>query len=289
MNHHPIYIVPGLIPERFTGEIPRLPHLEKLLANADIRSLSKRINKEQFSHSPPHTSLAQSKAEKAGIRSRYTHWLLASPIHLHIEGDGLVLMDHHTFPITMEESQALVNIFNNHFLVDHIEFFIINNNQWLIGSQQEVIKHSTYPLDRAGRTISDYLPQGENAAFWRQVFNEAQMLCHDHSVNLQRQDKGQKPISGVWFWDSLTQFSINQYEIIDSLEAPAAYGDWEKWTKELVLLDNSLFRDLLLFLKKSNQIIQLFATDHPNSREIRLHPISPWYFWRRPKPLSHLI
>jgi hypothetical protein len=289
MNHYPTYIVPGLIPERFSGEIPRLTYLEKLLAHADIYSLSKRVNKEQFSTSALNTSLAEASADKLGIRSRYKYWLLASPIHLHIEGDGLVLMDSHTFPITLEESQALVNTFNKHFLVDHIEFFTINKNQWLIGSQQEVIKHSTYPLDRAGRTIADYLPKGENGAFWRQVFNEAQMLCHDHHVNLQRQDKQQKPVSGIWFWDSLTQFSITQYQIIDNLEAPAAYGDWEKWTSELVLLDNSLFRDLFLSLKKSNQVIRLFATDHPNSKEIRLRPISPWLFWRRPKPLSSLV
>jgi hypothetical protein len=78
-------------------------------------------------------------------------------------------------------------------------------------------------------------------------------------------------------------------EVITHLEAHAAYGDWERWSEELINLDNSLFKQIYEQLKLSQGEIRLFATDHPNSREIIFNPVNKWKFWRRPISLSTLI
>lgn len=280
------YIVPGLIPEGFSGTLPRLPYLERLLAHASVRPLSYRLMKEQCSAHPVDSDIAQLAATTVNLRERYPHWLQATPIHLHVEGDGLVLMDAHTFPITLGEAQSLIDTFNQHFLIDKIEFFALSATQWLIGSHTPLNTTMPHPLTRAGRTIAPYLPQGEEDKFWRRVFNETQMLCYEHCVNIEREGQQQKPIQGVWFWNNRTKVTLSQYHNLDQLESAAAYGDWEKWTEEITALDRHVFKDLYESLKRTKEPITLLATDHPNSREIVLYPIKPWKFWLRPVPLS---
>jgi hypothetical protein len=45
-----------------------------------------------------------------------------------------------------------------------------------------------------------HLPQGENERQWRHLFNEAQVILHNHPVNARRVQRGERPANSLWFW-----------------------------------------------------------------------------------------
>ncbi len=44
------------------------------------------------------------------------------------------------------------------------------------------------------------LPRGEDAALWRRLGNEAQMLLHTLPLNVQRESAGRPALNSLWFW-----------------------------------------------------------------------------------------
>jgi hypothetical protein len=44
-----------------------------------------------------------------------------------------------------------------------------------------------------------HLPRGDNERQWRSLFNEAQVILHNHPVNARRVQRGQVPVNSLWF------------------------------------------------------------------------------------------
>ncbi|NNC56459.1 MAG: hypothetical protein HKO12_02795 [Woeseiaceae bacterium] len=55
-----------------------------------------------------------------------------------------------------------------------------------------------YVIDQ--RVPSDFLPDGEGAASYRNLISEIEMALHDHDVNLRRVAAGKCPINSLWLW-----------------------------------------------------------------------------------------
>jgi hypothetical protein len=58
------------------------------------------------------------------------------------------------------------------------------------------------PRDVLGDDLMRHLPRGDNERQWRGLFNEAQVILHNHPVNLRRVQRGQVPANSLWFWGS---------------------------------------------------------------------------------------
>jgi hypothetical protein len=57
------------------------------------------------------------------------------------------------------------------------------------------------PLDAAeGRNADALRPSGADALAWQRIANEAQMLLHEHPVNIAREARSENAINSVWFW-----------------------------------------------------------------------------------------
>jgi hypothetical protein len=54
--------------------------------------------------------------------------------------------------------------------------------------------------DAAGGNVNLFLPTGNNALRWHRIWNEIQMLLHDHAVNETREARGEPAINSVWLW-----------------------------------------------------------------------------------------
>lgn len=54
--------------------------------------------------------------------------------------------------------------------------------------------------DALGADVSDCLPEGPAAVFWKRLHNEIQMALHASEANRQRLQQGQAVINSVWFW-----------------------------------------------------------------------------------------
>ena len=53
-----------------------------------------------------------------------------------------------------------------------------------------------------GDDLMHHLPRGDNERQWRSLFNEAQVILHNHPVNARRIERGQVPANSLWFWGS---------------------------------------------------------------------------------------
>lgn len=51
-----------------------------------------------------------------------------------------------------------------------------------------------------GDDIARHLPQGSGGRAWRKLFNEIQIILHQHPLNRGRVEIGQLPVNSVWFW-----------------------------------------------------------------------------------------
>lgn len=56
------------------------------------------------------------------------------------------------------------------------------------------------PHDAIGDDLMRHLPRGDNERQWRSLFNEAQVILHNHPVNARRVQRGQVPANSLWFW-----------------------------------------------------------------------------------------
>jgi hypothetical protein len=50
----------------------------------------------------------------------------------------------------------------------------------------------------ANRPLDDHLPQGPRGAEWRRWLTEAQMLLHEHPLNVEREARGLRPLNALW-------------------------------------------------------------------------------------------
>jgi hypothetical protein len=135
-----------------------------------------------------------------GIDPADACWLQADPVHLKVQGDHLVLADSKSFDITRSETADMLAALNAHFLQDGIEFIAPVPQRWYARVRDEPRIRTTPTTEVAGRSIERFLPRGDDAARWRRLSNEAQMLLHSHPCNDAREMRGKLMINSVWFW-----------------------------------------------------------------------------------------
>ncbi len=283
----PQIVIPGLFPEIPDASIPRLPHLELALARGNLNVARSDRMLEDWPDADGDVSLAFRMAREAGLLHQAPHWLCADPIHLHVEGDALLLLERYSFSLSETESTALVDTLNQYFLEDGLRFYALSPDVWLVGLNEAPRIITTHPLTRVGRTIDGYLPQGEDAKRWRSRFNEVQMLLHEHPVNQLREKRRERVISGVWFWD--TPSAVHAARVIDTLRAPSAYGDAEAWQDAALVLDRDTIRPLLEELRAGKlKTITLIAVEGRCAATLTLSRRHLWRFWRRVRPIVQL-
>lgn len=293
-------LIPGLIPLIPDAQIAPLPRLALALARG----------KSHWSH-PPHLleqvtpdpaaadggSLARCAAHQSGVVDRAAHWCRADPVHFQVEGDALLLLESCVLQLHADETQSLIQTLNQHFRPDGLHFQASTHNSWLLGSPKPLPEQSTPPLLRVGRNIDGYLPEGSDAPEWRARFNEIQMLLHEHPVNLKRQQRGARTISGLWFWDlahagsaSLPGFqhpADAPVQIHETLRCASAYGDAQEWNRAARLLDDEVLAPALAALQRAElSRLSVLGVEGRCNLSVHLTRGDLWKFWRRPRPLA---
>lgn len=124
----------------------------------------------------------------------------ADPIALKADRDSATLVPAELLDIQEEEANELIAALNEFTGEDELRFFRASNQAWyMMGMPADSLL--TYPpLFLANRNVSMFLPDGQEAAPWRRLMTEIQMLLHTHPINRQRELRGQLPINSVWFW-----------------------------------------------------------------------------------------
>lgn len=127
-------------------------------------------------------------------------WLRADPVHLRIEQNHIMLADSQVFHISKDEALQLTNEINRHLSNENLVLLPLNPYRWYIRLTQAPQIH-TQTIDTATcKNINRLLPTGKDNVTWHKMFNEIQMLLHEHPLNQARTARNELPINSVWFW-----------------------------------------------------------------------------------------
>ena len=299
--------------------VPRLPNLESLLAVAN-RTLFEGsadawvcnvfgVAKQQDFPIAPFSA----KGEDLSSESKY--WFCATPVHLEVARDSIVLSGM-SQDLSVEEAQRLVVSLNLHFAEEGLVFFAPHPQRWYLclNSTPAIV---TTPLEQAmNRDISRLMPQGNEQSRWRSLLNEIQMLLYGHTVNQARELIGKSPANGLWVWGGGKLADVLcPYEMVLSDDVffsglagkkkrivPKGFADcrsnpcdgkflvdldamdgWESleqfWFKELVqALKSGLIPELTLWLATESRVTQY--------KIARRHLFK---FWRKKQSLTQLL
>ncbi|MDB5922724.1 MAG: 2,3-bisphosphoglycerate-independent phosphoglycerate mutase [Betaproteobacteria bacterium] len=200
----PHLVWPGVTAAAVTEGLA-LPALTKLLARARVERtppltpevwMCRAFNVERQQDWP----IAPLTLAFDGAEPGTDYWLRADPVHLKVTRDRLALVDNALFGINEDEAQSLVLTLNTHFAESGIVFHAYHPKRWYVklSSTPALVTHSVSEV--AGRDVQRYLPSGGDALVWHTLFNEIQMLLHEHATNEAREARGEPPLNSVWFW-----------------------------------------------------------------------------------------
>lgn len=128
------------------------------------------------------------------------HHVCAQPVHFDASHDNASLLPGQCLQITQEEADALVASLNELWNPDAINVFASSTTDWQLSGQDAAALDCLPVSMLAFKSVAEAMPRSEKAASWRQLLTEAQMLLHDHPVNLSRQERGLRTINGLWFF-----------------------------------------------------------------------------------------
>lgn len=105
-----------------------------------------------------------------------------------------------------DEAQRLIAALNNKLGSDDVRFYPGVGYRHLLklkGHQDTAKAICTPPHDISGKLIAGYLPQGEGSRFLNQLMDSSTAVLENHTVNKERQAKGDAPANMIWlFWGS---------------------------------------------------------------------------------------
>lgn len=127
-------------------------------------------------------------------------WLRADPVHLLADRDRIVMAGNAPLVLSVEECRAFAAELNAHFTADGWDLRAPNAQRWYLRLPRAP-RLRTVPLpETVGQDVLHHLPEGEDAAHWRSLLNEAQMVLHGSAVNREREARGEPPVNSLWFW-----------------------------------------------------------------------------------------
>ncbi|MBA4142229.1 MAG: phosphoglycerate mutase [Nitrosospira sp.] len=136
------------------------------------------------------------------MQAEDSYWIRADPVHLRIDRNQIVLADSRVFPISSHEAGELTSLLNRHFAGENpdLAFLPLQPDRWYL-RVAKMPPAQTHPISEvANRGINELLPFGPNNTIWRGLFNDVQMLLHEHPLNQLREARGTPAINATWFW-----------------------------------------------------------------------------------------
>jgi len=127
------------------------------------------------------------------------YWLRADPVHLKVERNRVLLVEPALFDVTIDEAQAFAGVLNAHF-GEEVSLEARAAKRWYVSAPAAPSLVTRAPHEASGQDVRSNLPTGADAPKWHRIFNDAQMLLHEHPLNEARAARGEAVINSVWFW-----------------------------------------------------------------------------------------
>ena len=147
------------------------------------------------------------------------------------------------------------------------------------------------PGDVLGDDLMRHLPAGENERQWRRLFNEAQVILHNHPVNARRVQRGLMPANTLWFWGAgkLPDWVRAPYTRVASDDdvtiALARLANVpvveEKTAVAELAADESVLIDTTAVPKLGAARFKAIDLRFASGERVQYKPWHRWRFWRR--------
>lgn len=164
-------------------------------------------------------------------------WALMTPVHLAVGTDGVDVVPPAALDLSESESARFAELLRTLWPEDEgWQWRLLDATRWAIGHATALDGLHAASFERAaGRAIEPWLPQSRVLRRWQ---NEAQMLLHDHALNLAREARRELTINSVWIGD-IGRSSGQPVDVtVDArLTAPLLNGDLAAWVEAWQRLD----------------------------------------------------
>lgn len=123
------------------------------------------------------------------------------------------MIDHSASEITTDEAHELLKVIDEAFS-DMVKKFYpgISYRHALIWKHGSVEVDLTPPHNILERTISDYLPKGDNGEIIHALQKRSYELLNEHPVNMARAAKGLNKANSIWIWGEGTKPILTPFE-----------------------------------------------------------------------------
>jgi hypothetical protein len=133
-------------------------------------------------------------------------WLRADPAFVRADMATGRLMAWSELGLSAAEAQALIAPLRPLFGDEGLLLDAPHPARWYLRLPERVeLPDFSDPFDALGDDLREHLPQGSHGRRWLRLLTEAQVLLHNHPLNLERQRQGQPPVNSLWFWGAGTR------------------------------------------------------------------------------------
>lgn len=130
-----------------------------------------------------------------------SHWLCADPAHVRADMTTARMLACGALGLSVDETERIGRDLKPLFGDAGFLFEALTPERWtlraLFGSE---LPAGADPDDVLGDDLKLHLPAGAAGRRWRVLFNEAQVLLHNHPVNAERERRGAVSVNSLWFW-----------------------------------------------------------------------------------------
>lgn len=235
------------------------------------------------------------------------YWLCATPVHMQVRRDQMILMPPHLLTVGADEAADLIASLEAHFAADSLEFRAATPADWYLRCPERPKLTTTSPELAAGRNVDPLLPAGKDRLDFHRLINEAQMLLHEHPVNVRREAIGAPAINSVWLWGggTLPSTARSPWKRVASSRAlerglarlagvPTGSLDPAPPAEGLYVLPDSAeqaWAGPLLVQVETGKLDRLDLVVQHAGRALQwtLRRTDLWKFWRRPRSLEALL
>jgi 2,3-bisphosphoglycerate-independent phosphoglycerate mutase len=116
-------------------------------------------------------------------------------------GSSIYMQDFSAGHISTAEAHELVDTLQKELGSADIEFHAgVGYRHLMVWRGGKDGMKGTPPHDITNKSILDFLPKGDGADTLNNIMNHAQMVLHNHPVNVRRKEEGHLPANSIWLW-----------------------------------------------------------------------------------------
>ena len=188
-----------------TDSTVHMPDMQTLIARGDPLPLSATTCDswlmEMFGYDPAAAAAnAALYALGEGLAAGTDYWLRADPVCLAPTTARVTLSELPEDALTDTEAKALGATLNAHFAAGGQVLFTPHPQRWYLRLPDAPELKTLSPAACAGTLQESDLPSGRDGAAWKRTITEAQMLLHEHAINVAREAAGKVPANAIWPW-----------------------------------------------------------------------------------------